>query len=74
MLRKIFGPRREKVTGCQRRLHNKELYNLYDAPNIIRVIKPKRRRSSGHVVCMEELRNAYSILVGKPEGKRPLGR
>jgi hypothetical protein len=62
------------LTGDWRRLHNEELHNLYSSPNIIRMIKSRRLRWAGHVVRMEEKRNAYRILVGKPEGKRPLGR
>jgi hypothetical protein len=55
-------------------LHNEELHNLYSSPNIIRIIKSRRMRWAGHVARMEETRNTYRILVGKPEGKRPLGR
>jgi hypothetical protein len=62
------------VTGYWRRLHNEELHNLYSSPNIIRMIKSRRMRWAGHVARMGETRNAYRILVGKPEGKRPLGR
>jgi hypothetical protein len=60
--------------GDWRKLHNEELHNLYSLPNIIRMIKSKRMRWAGHVARMGELRNVYMILVGKPEGKRPLGR
>jgi len=74
MLRRIFGPRREEVTGEWRRLHNEELNDLYSSPNIVRVIKSRRMRSAGHVVHMGEERGVYRVLVGKPEGKRPLGR
>jgi hypothetical protein len=70
----MFGPKRKKVAGGWRRQHNEELPNLYAPPNIIRVIKPRRMRWMGHVVHMGKMRNAYKILVGKPEGKRPLGR
>jgi hypothetical protein len=73
-LRRIFGPKREKVAGGWRRLHNEELYNLYAAPNIIRVTKSGRMRWAGHVAQMRKMRNAYNILVGKPEENRPLGR
>jgi hypothetical protein len=59
--------------GC-RKLHNEELHNLYSSPSIIRMIKSRRMRWVGHVTCMEEKRNAYMILVGKLEGKRPLER
>jgi hypothetical protein len=62
------------VTGGWRRLHNEELHNLYASPNIIRVITSKGMRWAGHISQMGEMRNAYSILIGKPEGKRPLGR
>jgi hypothetical protein len=71
---RIFGPRREEVTGDWRKLHNEELHELYSSPNIIRMIKSVRMRWAGHVARMGETRNAYRILVGKPEGKRPLGR
>jgi hypothetical protein len=55
-----------------RKLHNEELHNLYSSPNIIRMIKSKRMRWSGHVACIGEMRNLYIIFIGKPEGKRPL--
>ena len=71
---RIFGPRRDEVTGEWRRLHNEELNVLYYSPNIVRVIKSRRMRWVGHVSCMGEERGAYRVLVGKPEGKRPLGR
>jgi len=74
VLRKIFGPRREEVTGEWRRLHNEELNDLYLSPNIVRVIKSKRMRWAEHVVRMGEEREVYRVLVGKPEGRRPLGR
>jgi hypothetical protein len=74
VLRRIFGPRRDKVTGDWRKLHNEELHNLYSSPNIIRMIKSRRMRWTGHVAQMGETRNVYRILVGKPEGKRPPGR
>jgi hypothetical protein len=73
VLRRIFGPKREKVTLEWRRLHNEELYALYSSPNIIRVIKSRRLKWTGHVACMGERRGAYRVLVGKPEGRRPLG-
>jgi hypothetical protein len=73
-LRRIFGPKRDGVTGGWRKLHNEELHNLYSSPSIIRIIKSKRMRWAGHVARMEEKRNVYRLLVGKPEGKRPLGR
>jgi hypothetical protein len=74
VLRRIFGPKRDEVTGRWRKLHNEELHNLYFSPSIIRMIKSRRMRWAGHVARMGETRNAYRILVGKPEGKRPLGR
>jgi hypothetical protein len=70
VLRRIFGPKRDEVTGDRRKLCNEELRNLYFSPNIIRMIKSKRIRWAGH----GEKRYAYRILVGKPEGKRPVGR
>jgi hypothetical protein len=73
-LRRIFGPKRDEVIGGWRKLHNEELHNLYCSPSIIRIIKSRRMRWAGHVARMVEKRNAYGILVGKPEGKRPLGR
>jgi hypothetical protein len=72
-LRRIFGPKREKVAGDWRRLHNEELHNLYATPNVIRVIKSRWIRRAGRVARMGGMRNAYKILVGKLEGKRPLG-
>jgi len=74
MFRKIFGPRRDEVTGEWRRLHNEELKDLYSSPNIVRVIKSRRMRWAGHVARMGEERGVYRVLVGKPEGKRPPGR
>jgi hypothetical protein len=74
VLRRIFGPKRDEVTEEWRALHNKELYALYSLANIIRVIKSRRLRWAGHVTRMEERKGAYRTLVGKPEGKRPLGR
>jgi hypothetical protein len=74
ILRRIFGPKKDEVTGEWRKLHNKELRDLYSSPSTIRIIKSKRMRWAGHVARMEEKRNAYRLLVGKPEGKRPLGR
>jgi hypothetical protein len=72
--RRIFGPKRDEVMGGWKKLHNEELRDLYSSPSIIRIIKSKRMRWAGHVVLMGEKRNAYRLLVGKPEGKRPLGR
>jgi hypothetical protein len=73
VLRRIFGPKRDEVTGEWRKLHNEELNDLYCSPTIVRVIK-LRMRWTGHVARMEERRVLYRVLVGKPDGKRPLGR
>ena len=73
-MRRIFGPRRDEVTGEWRRLHNEELNDLYSSPNIVRVIKLGRMRWAGHVARMGEERGVYRVLVWKPEGNRPLGR
>jgi hypothetical protein len=69
-LRRIFGPKRDGVTGGWRKLHNEELRNLYSSPSIIRIIKSRRMRWAGHVARMGEKRNVYRLLVGKPVGKR----
>jgi hypothetical protein len=74
VLRRIFGPKRDEATGEWRRLHNEELNDLYSSSNIIRVIKSRRMRWVGHVACMGQKRGAYRILVGRPEGRRQLGR
>jgi hypothetical protein len=74
VLRKIFGPKRDEVTGEWRKLHNEELRDLYSSPSIIRIIKSRKMRWAGHVTRMGEKRNMYRLLVGKLEGKRPLGR
>jgi len=74
VLRRIFGPKRDEITGEWRKLHNGELNNLYCSPNIVRVIKSRRMRWAGHVARMGEGRGVYRILVRKTEGKRPLGR
>jgi len=73
VLRKIFGPKRDEVTGEWRKLHNEFNY-LYSSTNIVRVIKSRGMRWAGHVARMGEGRGVYRVLVGKPEGKRPLGR
>jgi len=70
----MFGPGRDEVTGECRRLHNEELNDLYCSPNIVRVIKSRRRSWTGHVARMGEERGVYRVLVGKPEGRSPLGR
>jgi hypothetical protein len=74
VLRRIFGPKRDEVTGEWRKLHNEELNNLYSSPNIVWVIKSRRMRWAEHVACMGEGRGVYRVLVEKPEGRRPLGR
>jgi hypothetical protein len=74
VLRRIFGPKRDEVTGEWRKLHNEELYDLYSSPSIIRIIKARRMRWAGHVARMGEKKSAYRLLVGKPGGRRPLGR
>jgi hypothetical protein len=74
VLRRIFGPKRDEATGGWRKMHNEELHGLYSSPSIFRMIKARRMRWAGHVACMEEVRGAYNILVGRPEGRRPLGR
>jgi hypothetical protein len=71
--RRIFGPKRDEVIGGWRKLHNEELHGLYSSPSI-RVIKARRMRWAGHVARTGEVRGAYNILVGRPEGRRPLGR
>jgi hypothetical protein len=74
VLRRIFGPKRDGVKGERRKLHNNELNGLYILPNIMRVINSRRLRWAGHVARMGEGRGVYRVLVGMPEGKRPLGR
>jgi hypothetical protein len=74
VLRRIFGPKREEVAGGRRKVHKDDLLNLHSWTNIIRMIKSKRMRWAGHVARMTEKRNAYRILMGTSEGKRPLGR
>jgi hypothetical protein len=74
VLRRIFGPKRDEVAGEWRKLHNEELHNLYSSPVIIRQVKSRRMRWAEHVARMGEERKVYRVLVGKPEGKRPLGR
>jgi hypothetical protein len=69
VLRRIFGPKRDEMTGEWRKLHNEELHS----PSIIRIVKARRMRWAGHVARMGEKRNAYSLLVGNPEGRRALG-
>jgi hypothetical protein len=74
LLRRMFVPKADEVTGGWRKLHNEELHNLYSSPNIIRMIKSRRMRLAGHVARKGEKSNAYRILVGNSEIKRPLGR
>ena len=74
VLRRVLGPKREEVTGEWRKLHNEELNDLYSSPNIFRMIKLRRMRWAGHVARMGDGRGVYRVLVGKPEGQRPLGR
>jgi hypothetical protein len=74
VLRKVFEPTRDEVTGEWRKLHNEELNDLYSLPNIVRVVKAKRMRWAGHVARMGEDRGVHRVLVGKPEGKTRLGR
>jgi hypothetical protein len=74
VLRRIFGPKRDEVTGGWKKLLNDELHNLCSSPSIIRILKSRRMRSAGHVARMGKTRNIYRILMGKPEGMRQLGR
>jgi hypothetical protein len=72
--RRIFIPKRDEVTGEWRKLHSEELHNLYSSPDIIKQVKSRRMRWAEHVARMGEERKVYKVLMGKPEGKRPLGR
>ena len=74
VLRRVFGPKRDEVIGEWRKLHNEELRDLYSFPKIVRVVKSRRMRWAGHVARMGEGRGVHRVVVGKPEGKRPLGR
>jgi hypothetical protein len=74
VLRSVFGSKRDEVTGEWRKLHNKQLNNLYSSPSIVRVVKSRRMSCAGHVARMGEERGVHGVLVEKPEGKRPLGR
>jgi hypothetical protein len=74
VLRKVFGPKRDEVTGEWRKLHNKELNDLYFSPNIFRAINSRRMRWAGHVARIGERRGVNRVLVGRPERKRPFGR
>jgi len=71
---RVFGPKRDDVTGEWRKLHNENLGDLYSLPSIVRVVKSRRMRWAGHVARMGEGSGVHRVLVGKPEGKRPLGR
>jgi hypothetical protein len=72
VLGRIFGPRRDEVTGEWRKPHNEEFHDLYSSPSIIRIMMSRRMRWAGHIARMGKQRNAYRLLVGKPEGKRSL--
>ena len=74
VLRRVFGPKRDEVTGEWKKLYNEELSDLFPLPNIVRVVKSRRMRWAGHVVRMGEGKGVHRVLVGTPEGKRPLGR
>jgi hypothetical protein len=74
VLRRVFWPKRDEVTGEWRKLHNEELNDVYSLPNIVRVVKSRRMKWVGHVACMGEETRVHRLLVGKPEGKRPMGR
>ena len=74
VLRRVFGPKRDEVTGEWRKLYKEELRNLYSLPNTVRVVKSRRMRWAGHVARMGEGIGVHRVLVGKPEGKRPVGR
>jgi hypothetical protein len=74
VLKKVFGPKRDEVTGEWRKLHDEELNDLYSLPNIVWVVKSRRMRWAGHVARMEEDRGVHRVLVGKPKGKKSLGR
>ena len=74
VLRRVFGPKRDEVTGEWKKLHNEELRDLYSLPNIVWVVKSRRMRWAGHVARIGEGRGVHRFLLGKPEGKRPLGR
>jgi hypothetical protein len=74
VLRRIFVPRRDEVAGGWRKLHNEELRDLYSSPSFIRIMKSRKMKWVEHIARMGEYRNAYRLLMGKPEGRRPLGR
>jgi hypothetical protein len=70
VLRRIFGPKRDEIMGEWRKLHNEDLHDLYSSPSIMKIIKSRRMRWTGHLTRMRERRNEYRLLVGKPEGNR----
>jgi hypothetical protein len=74
VLRRIFGPKRDEVIGEWRKLHNEELHDLYSSPSIITIMKARRMIWAAHAARMGDKRNAYRLFMGKPEGRRPLGR
>jgi len=74
MLSRIFGPANDEVTGEWRRLPNEELNDLYSSPNVVRVMKSRKMRWAGHAARMGRVAGVYRVLVGEPEGERPLGR
>ena len=74
VLRRILGPKREEITGEWRRLHNEELCAVHSSPDIIGVIISRKMRWSGHVACIRDRRDAHRVLLGRPKGRRPLGR
>ena len=74
VLRRVFEPKRDEVTGEWSKVHNEELSDLYPLPNFVRVVKSRRMRWEGHVAHMGQRRGVHRVLVGKPEGKRPLER
>jgi hypothetical protein len=72
VLRRVFGPKRDEVTGECRKLHNEKVYAVHSSPNVIRMIKSRRMRWAGHVAHMGDRRGTYMILMGRPEGRRSL--
>jgi hypothetical protein len=74
VLRRIFGPKRDEVTGEWRKVHNEELPDLYSSPSVIRIMKSRRMSWAGYVAPIGKKRNVHRLLVGKPEGRKPLGR
>jgi hypothetical protein len=74
ILRRICGRKRYKVTGDWKKLHNEELHNSHSSPDIVMMIRSRRMRQAGYVACIGKMRNSYTILVGEPDGKRPLRR